>query len=65
MTQNFVLGKVHTLRTGDHAGNQHFLLFPKCFQKDSSIRVIKSQDCVVKGDTVYQPFKKKGGGKHS
>ena len=38
-----ILGKRHD------AGNQHFLLFPHCFQKAFSIGVVKSRDCVVKG----------------
>ena len=33
---------------GENAGYQHFLLFPKCFQEASSLRVVKRQDCVVK-----------------
>ena len=34
---------------GENAGYQHFLPFPECFQKLApSLRVIKSQDCVVK-----------------
>ena len=32
----------------ENAGNQHFLLFPKCFQKPC-FRIVKSQDYVVKG----------------
>ena len=33
----------------ENAGNQHFLFFPQCFQKASSIHmVIKSRDCLVK-----------------
>ena len=30
-----ILGK------GENAGNQHFLLFPQCFQKDSPSRSLK------------------------
>ena len=33
---------------GENAGNQHFLLFPQCFQKASFLGVVKSRDCVVK-----------------
>ena len=36
------------LRKGENAGYQHFLLFPKCFQKPPSLGVIKSRDYVVK-----------------
>ena len=32
----------------ENAGYQHFLLFPKCFQKPSFFRVLKSGDHVVK-----------------
>ena len=32
---------------GENAGYQHFLLFPQCFQKASSLGVVKSRDCVV------------------
>ena len=32
----------------ENAGYQHFLLFPKYFQRASSSRVVKSPDCVVK-----------------
>ena len=41
---------------GENAGYQHFLLFPRCFQK-AYLRVFKSQDCVVKSWRVisYQP----------
>ena len=47
MTQKlkFDLGRVENLvGKGENAGNQHFLLFPQCFQKVS----FKSRDCVVK-----------------
>ena len=26
---------------GENAGNQHFLLFPQCFQKTSFLRLLK------------------------
>ena len=45
---NFVLGRVENiLGKGENTGNQHFLLFPRCFQKASLSRVVKSGDCVV------------------
>ena len=36
---------------GENAVDQHLLLFPQCFQMASSLRVNKSQDCVVKSQT--------------
>ena len=33
---------------GENTGNEHFLLFPQCFQKVSFHRFIKAQDCVEK-----------------
>ena len=33
--------------TGENAGNQHFLLFPRCFQKGFFLRVAIIQDCVI------------------
>ena len=33
---------------GVNAGNQHFLLFPHCFQKASLSGFVKSRDSVVK-----------------
>ena len=45
----FVLGRIENiLGKGENAGYQHFLLFPKCFQKPPFFRVVKSRDCVVK-----------------
>ena len=45
----FVLGRVENIEgKGENAGNQHFLLFPQCFQKRFFLRVVKSRDCVVK-----------------
>ena len=45
----FVLGRVENiLEKGENAGDQHFLLFPECFQKASFSGVFKSWDCVVK-----------------
>ena len=33
---------------GENAGDQHFLLFPQCFQKRSFLGVVKTQDRVVR-----------------
>ena len=45
----FVLGRVENIvGIGENAGYQHFLLFPKCYQKASSSRVVKSWECLVK-----------------
>ena len=45
----FVLGRVeNTVGKGENAGYQHFLLFPTMFSKGFYLRVLKSQDCVVK-----------------
>ena len=45
---NFALGRVENiLGKGENAGYQHFFLFPKCFQESTSLRVVKSLDCVV------------------
>ena len=42
---NFLLERVENiLGKGENAGYQHFLLFPKCFQKASFSRVVKSRD---------------------
>ena len=35
------------VENGENAGNQHFLLFPQCFQKLSLYELLKSWDCVV------------------
>ena len=44
----FVLGKVENIvGKGEHAGYQHFLLFPQCFQKLSFPVVLKSWNYVV------------------
>ena len=51
MTQHlkFVLGLVKSiLGKGENAVYQHFLLFPKCFQKASLARALRRQDCVVR-----------------
>ena len=45
----FVFGRVENIVTkGENADYQHFLHFPKCFQKPSFSRVIKRRDSVVK-----------------
>ena len=37
----FVLGREENIvRKGENAGNQHFLLFPQCFQKVSFTEVL-------------------------
>ena len=36
-----------TVGKEENAGYQHFLLFPQCFPKPSSLGSLKSQDCVV------------------
>ena len=33
---------------GENAANQHFLLFPQCFQTDLFIGDVKTRACVVK-----------------
>ena len=40
----------NTLGKGENAGYQHFLLFPQCFPKPSSLGSLKSRDCLVKGE---------------
>ena len=63
----FGLGRVQNIvRRGENAGYQHFLLFPQCFQKASfqgslkvrikvlCIKVVKTQDCVVKSYDFFQ-----------
>ena len=37
----------NTVRKGKNAGNQHFLLFPQCLLKPSSLGLL-SRDCVLK-----------------
>ena len=45
----FVLGSMENIvGKGEIAGYQHFLLFPQCFQKGYFLKIVKSQDCVVK-----------------
>ena len=44
-----VYGRVENIvGIGENADNQHFLLFPQCFQKSLFFGVFKSLDCVVK-----------------
>ena len=33
---------------GENANYEHFVLFPQCFQKSSSSKIVKSWDCMVK-----------------
>ena len=40
----------------ENAGNQHFLLFPQCFPKPYFLKVIKSQICLVKGNSFQHYF---------
>ena len=48
----FVIDRVENIvGKGENAGYQKFLLFPHCFQRAFSPRVIKSRDCVVKSLT--------------
>ena len=45
----FVLDKTENIvGKEENAGYQHFLLFSLCFQKDFSLGLLKSRDCVVK-----------------
>ena len=45
-----VLGRVEDIvRKAENAGYQHFPLFPQYFQKAFLLRLVKTQDCVVKG----------------
>ena len=46
----FALGRVENIvRKGENAGYQHFLLFPRCFQRTSYNEVVKSRNYVEKG----------------
>ena len=49
----FLLGRIakkkNILGKEENAGYQHFLLFPQCFQKTSSMGVSKSWDYEGKG----------------
>ena len=40
---------------GENAGNQHFLLFPPCFQQASFSRSLKVRTCVVKSKSTTKP----------
>ena len=42
---------------GENAGYQHFLLFPQCFSKGFTSRIVKSRDCVVMSDKVFLVIK--------
>ena len=44
--------KENIVGKGENAGYQHFLLFPRCFQKASFLGVVISRDCVVILSTV-------------
>ena len=45
----FVLERVENIvGKGENAVYEHFLLYPQCFQRTLSLRVVKSKDCVVK-----------------
>ena len=44
----FVLRRAENIfGKGKYAGYQYFLLFPKCFQKASSLMIVECQDSVV------------------
>ena len=43
-----VFDRVENIAGKENAGDQHFLLFPQCFQVDF-LGVVESRDCVVKG----------------
>ena len=61
MILNFVLGRIENIvGKGENAGNQHFLLFPQCFQKASFPRVIEGWDCVVKSEILLKSFSPSG-----
>ena len=46
---NFILGRLENIvGKGENAGYQHFFPFPTMFSKDFFLRVVKSQDCVIK-----------------
>ena len=47
MTMSLLDRVENTEGKGENAGYQHFLLFPQCFPKPSSLGVVKSQNCVV------------------
>ena len=38
-------------RKGENPGDQHFLLFPQCFQK-AFLKFVESRDCMVKSAAV-------------
>ena len=37
---------------GENAGNQHFLLFPQCFQRASMSGSLKVSNCVGKDECI-------------
>ena len=48
-----MLGRVENIvGKGENAGNQHFLLFPKCFQKPPFLGTL-SRDCVIKSRVTF------------
>ena len=50
-----VYGRVENIvGKGENADDQHFLLFPQCFQKSFLLGVVKSQDGVVEGEKKTQ-----------
>ena len=38
---------------GENAGYQHFLFFPQCVGKSFFLMVVKSQECKVKSETIF------------
>ena len=43
------VGKKKSEKNEENAGSQKLLPFPQCFQKGSFFKVVKSQDCMLKG----------------
>ena len=50
MTIVCIKKKKNIVGQGENAGNQHFLLFPQCFPQPITSGVIKTQDCVLRGE---------------
>ena len=49
----FAVGKVENIAgTGENAGSQHFLLFPQCFQKASSLGLLEFGICGKELNTI-------------
>ena len=46
-----VLKKI--VEKGENGRNQHFVLFPQCFQKASFLGVVKKRNCVVKSNLLF------------